>query len=36
VFLACYTNVSPSVQVDDPQLIWFQSVADLLDLDNKQ
>ncbi|CAJ2631170.1 unnamed protein product [Trifolium pratense] len=37
VLHACYTKVSPSVQVDDPQLvIWSQSVADLLDLDNKE
>ncbi|GAU12066.1 hypothetical protein TSUD_00320, partial [Trifolium subterraneum] len=37
VLHACYTKVSPSVQVDDPQLvIWSQSVADLLELDNKE
>ncbi|KAK2459197.1 protein adenylyltransferase SelO [Trifolium repens] len=37
VLHACYTKVSPSVQVDDPQLVvWSQSVADLLDLDNKE
>jgi hypothetical protein len=37
VLHACSTKVSPSVQVDDPQLvIWSQSVADLLDLDNKE
>ncbi|CAJ2677802.1 unnamed protein product [Trifolium pratense] len=36
VFHTCYTNVSPSVQVDDPQLIWSQSVAGLHDSDNKE
>lgn len=37
VLHACYTKVSPSVQVDDPQLVVYsQSVADLLHLDNKE
>lgn len=34
---ACYTKVSPSVAVDDPQLVvWSESVAELLDLDNNE
>ena len=37
VLHACYTKVSPSVAVDDPQLVvWSESVAELLDLDNKE
>ncbi|KAF2614279.1 hypothetical protein F2Q70_00007362 [Brassica cretica] len=37
VFHACYSKVSPSVQVDDPQLVsWSDSVADLLNLDPKE
>ncbi|CAL5210367.1 unnamed protein product [Lathyrus oleraceus] len=37
VLHACYTRVSPSVQVDDPQLVaWSESVSGLLDLDNKE
>lgn len=37
VLHACYTKVSPSVQVDDPQLVvWSESVADLLELDHKE
>lgn len=37
VLHACYTKVSPSVQVDDPQLVaWSESVAELLDLDHKE
>ncbi|KAJ0260862.1 hypothetical protein HA466_0040990 [Hirschfeldia incana] len=37
VFHACYSKVSPSVQVDDPQLVsWSDSVAELLDLDPKE
>lgn len=37
VLHACYTKVSPSVAVDDPQLVvWSESVADLLDLDNNE
>ncbi|KAF4350064.1 hypothetical protein G4B88_004676 [Cannabis sativa] len=36
VLHACYTKVSPSVQVDKPQLVaWSESVAELLDLDSK-
>ncbi|KAM6578998.1 hypothetical protein CsatB_030835 [Cannabis sativa] len=37
VLHACYTKVSPSVQVDKPQLVaWSESVAELLDLDSKE
>ncbi|KAL1221694.1 hypothetical protein V5N11_009203 [Cardamine amara subsp. amara] len=37
VLHACYSKVSPSVQVDDPQLVaWSESVAELLDLDPKE
>ncbi|XP_058774511.1 uncharacterized protein LOC131648807 [Vicia villosa] len=37
VLHACYTRVSPSVQVDDPQLVaWSESVSNLLELDNKE
>lgn len=37
VFRACYTKVSPSVEVEDPQLVaWSESVAELLDLDPKE
>ncbi|CAH8303484.1 unnamed protein product, partial [Eruca vesicaria subsp. sativa] len=37
VFNACYSKVSPSVQVDDPQLVsWSDSVAELLDLHPKE
>ncbi|KAK3004978.1 hypothetical protein RJ639_019822 [Escallonia herrerae] len=37
VLNACYTKVSPSVEVEDPQLVaWSQSVADLLDIDPKE
>ncbi|KAM0002206.1 putative protein adenylyltransferase SelO [Helianthus debilis subsp. tardiflorus] len=34
---ACYSKVSPSVQVEDPQLVaWSKSVAEILDLDHKE
>ncbi|KAJ1699904.1 hypothetical protein LUZ63_008416 [Rhynchospora breviuscula] len=34
VLHACYSKVSPSVEVENPKLVaWSQSVADLLDLD---
>ncbi|KAL5719533.1 hypothetical protein ACHQM5_012293 [Ranunculus cassubicifolius] len=34
VLHACYSKVSPSVQVENPQLVaWSESVAELLDLD---
>ncbi|XP_010419868.1 PREDICTED: uncharacterized protein LOC104705550 [Camelina sativa] len=37
VLHACYSKVSPSVEVDDPQLVaWSDSVAELLDLDPKE
>lgn len=37
VFHACYTKVSPSVEVENPQLVaWSESVAELLDLDPKE
>ncbi|KAL3850072.1 hypothetical protein ACJIZ3_011954 [Penstemon smallii] len=37
VLHACYTKVSPSVEVDNPQLVaWSDSVAELLDLDPKE
>ncbi|KAI7726209.1 hypothetical protein M8C21_008553, partial [Ambrosia artemisiifolia] len=36
VFHACYSKVSPSVQVDNPKLVaWSESVAEILDLDPK-
>ncbi|KAM7497344.1 hypothetical protein LguiA_021758 [Lonicera macranthoides] len=37
VLHACYTKVSPTVEVEDPQLVvWSESVAELLDLDPKE
>lgn len=37
VLHACYTKVSPSAPVEDPQLVaWSESVAQLLDLDPKE
>lgn len=34
---SCYTRVSPSAEVDNPQLVaWSDSVAELLDLDKKE
>ncbi|KAL2323827.1 hypothetical protein Fmac_022885 [Flemingia macrophylla] len=37
VLHACYTRLSPSAQVDNPQLVaWSQPAADLLDLDHKE
>ncbi|GMH11506.1 hypothetical protein Nepgr_013347 [Nepenthes gracilis] len=34
VLHACYTEISPSAEVDNPQLVaWSESVAELLDLD---
>ncbi|GFP86093.1 hypothetical protein PHJA_000753200 [Phtheirospermum japonicum] len=37
VFHSCYTKVSPSAEVDDPQFVaWSDSVAELLDLDLKE
>ncbi|THF99043.1 hypothetical protein TEA_000659 [Camellia sinensis var. sinensis] len=37
VLHACYTKVSPSVEVENPQLVaWSKSVAELLDLDPKE
>lgn len=37
VLHACYTKVSPSAEVDNPQLVaWSESVAELLDLDSKE
>ncbi|KAJ4979977.1 hypothetical protein NE237_010757 [Protea cynaroides] len=37
VLHACYTKVSPSADVDNPQLVaWSESVAELLDLDSKE
>nr|ATG70891.1 hypothetical protein [Juniperus drupacea] len=37
VLHACYTKVSPSVLVDNPQLVvWSNSVAELLNLDPKE
>ncbi|KAK7390709.1 hypothetical protein VNO78_18733 [Psophocarpus tetragonolobus] len=37
VLHACYSKVSPSVEVDNPQLVaWSEPVADLLDLDHKE
>ncbi|KAL7126844.1 hypothetical protein ABFS83_14G213400 [Erythranthe nasuta] len=37
VLHSCYTKVSPSVEVDNPQLVaWSDSVAELLELDPKE
>ncbi|KAH0888133.1 hypothetical protein HID58_050562 [Brassica napus] len=37
VLHACYSKVSPSVQVDDPRLVsWSESIAELLDLHPKE
>ncbi|KAI4334692.1 hypothetical protein L6164_013407 [Bauhinia variegata] len=37
VLHACYTKVSPSAEVDNPQLVaWSEAVADLLDLDHRE
>ncbi|KAH9624255.1 hypothetical protein KSS87_016058 [Heliosperma pusillum] len=37
VFHACYTKVSPSAEVDNPQLVvWSESVAQNLELDPKE
>ncbi|KAL2238649.1 uncharacterized protein LOC105163539 [Sesamum indicum] len=37
VMHACYTKVTPSAEVDNPQLVaWSDSVADLLDLDPQE
>ncbi|KAL0459284.1 UNVERIFIED_CONTAM: protein adenylyltransferase SelO [Sesamum latifolium] len=37
VLHACYTKVSPSAEVDNPQLVaWSDSVAELLDLDPQE
>ncbi|XP_073010398.1 uncharacterized protein [Typha latifolia] len=37
VLHACYTKVSPSAEVENPQLVaWSESVANLLDLDYKE
>ncbi|KAK4441502.1 protein adenylyltransferase SelO [Sesamum alatum] len=37
VFRSCYTKVSPSAEVDNPQLVaWSDSVAEILDLDPKE
>ncbi|KAL0371168.1 UNVERIFIED_CONTAM: protein adenylyltransferase SelO [Sesamum angustifolium] len=37
VLHACYTKVSPSAEVDTPQLVaWSDSVAELLDLDPQE
>ncbi|KAK1548950.1 hypothetical protein Q3G72_032766 [Acer saccharum] len=37
VLHACYTKVSPSVEVENPQLVaWSESVAQFLDLDPKE
>ncbi|XP_071712364.1 uncharacterized protein [Rutidosis leptorrhynchoides] len=37
VFHACYSKVSPSVQVESPQVVaWSESVAEALDLDPKE
>ncbi|KAK6937063.1 Protein adenylyltransferase SelO [Dillenia turbinata] len=37
VLHACYSRVSPSVEVENPQLVaWSESVAELLDLDPKE
>ncbi|KZV44359.1 selenoprotein O [Dorcoceras hygrometricum] len=37
VFHSCYSKVSPSAEVENPQLVaWSDSVAELLDLDPKE
>ncbi|XP_073153723.1 uncharacterized protein [Henckelia pumila] len=37
VFHACYSKVSPSAKVENPQLVaWSDSVAELLDLDPRE
>ncbi|XP_073054942.1 uncharacterized protein [Primulina eburnea] len=37
VFHACYSKVSPSAEVENPQLVaWSDSVGELLDLDPKE
>ncbi|WCJ36985.1 Protein adenylyltransferase SelO [Euphorbia peplus] len=37
VFRACYSKVSPSAEVENPQLVaWSESVAQLLELDPKE
>nr|XP_027092172.1 uncharacterized protein LOC113712772 [Coffea arabica] len=37
VLHACYTKVSPSAEVENPQLVaWSESVAESLDLDSKE
>lgn len=37
VLHACYTKVSPSVEVENPQLVaWSESVAEILDLNPKE
>lgn len=37
VLHACYSKVSPSAEVENPQLVaWSESVAELLDLDSKE
>ncbi|XP_028759844.1 uncharacterized protein LOC114718625 [Neltuma alba] len=37
VLHACYTKVSPSADVDNPQLVsWSESVADIFDLDRRE
>ncbi|XP_024983885.1 uncharacterized protein LOC112519822 isoform X1 [Cynara cardunculus var. scolymus] len=37
VLHACYSKVSPSAEVENPQLVvWSESVADILDLDSKE
>ncbi|KAM1472549.1 hypothetical protein ACFX2I_028784 [Malus domestica] len=37
VLHACYTKVSPSAEVENPQLVaWSESVAEFLDLDPKE
>lgn len=37
VLHACYSKVSPSVEVENPQLVvWSEAVADLLDLDPEE
>ncbi|CAI9106638.1 OLC1v1005841C1 [Oldenlandia corymbosa var. corymbosa] len=37
VLHSCYTKVSPSAEVENPQLVcWSESVAELLDLDPKE
>ncbi|XP_047971575.1 protein adenylyltransferase SelO [Salvia hispanica] len=37
VLHSCYTKVSPSAEVDNPQLVaWSDSVAELLDLDARE